>query len=388
MNSYINNGHVISKKHLGYIMESSGLMRDGLNAKTITQISNAISACFDEFNHLSFQKACLYQLDSLTMKQRVLHIIEALHQHLPNDFNKTATILANCKKHWQCTETLKGFAAWPLVDYVAVYGINHPNIALPLLKKLTPMFTAEFALRPFLIQHQALTLEYLQQWSNDKDEHVRRLVSEGSRPRLPWGIRLQAFCQDPSPILPLLAKLNNDTSAYVRKSVANSINDITKDNPQIAIALCKKWLPLQQAHTKWIIRHALRSLIKAGNVEVLQLLGFPTNIKITVQQFALNAHHLSVGESLSFAFTVHSNSDTSQALMIDYAIHHCKANQKTSIKVFKLKSLILAANSTSQITKQHSFKPISTRRYYEGTHKIDILINGNCVESLEFYLKV
>jgi len=372
-------------------MQESGLMRDGINQNAIMRISTAISACHSAFDAAAFNKACLHTLSSLTMKQRVQHIILCLYQFLPKDFANSAAIINQCKQHWNygdANDPLKGFAAWPLIDFIAAYGIDHPHIALPILKNLTSLFSAEFAIRPFLVHHQAITFDYLHTWSLDSDEHVRRLVSEGSRPRLPWGIRLHAFCQDPSAILPLLTQLNNDPSLYVRKSVANSINDIGKDNPAIALTLCQQWKIQDQAHTHWIIRHGLRSLIKSGNADALSILGYDNNIKVALSQFTLSQASITLGDTLEFSFYIRSQHSEAQELIIDYAVYHCRANNKISSKVFKLKTLHLPKKGELQIEKSHSFKAITTRRYYSGMHKIEILINGNVMDSRDFYLAV
>lgn len=366
------------------------LMKDHINAAAIGHIASVFSKAMPEFDNAAFRKDCIKPLKTLELKQRVNHVIHTLHQYLPSDFKVTAKILHRVKQHWH-TGTTSGwssFAAWPVIDYVGVYGIDHPRLALPLLKELTPLFSAEFAIRYFLVEHFDITHSYLAEWCFDNDEHVRRLVSEGSRPRLPWGLRLHALCNDPSPILPLLEQLNNDPSPYVRKSVANSLNDIAKDNPDIAINTCKSWQNEASAETQWIIRHATRSLVKAGNRDVLELLGYTSSPKVSAGNLLLDKTTIALGDTLHFSLNIASKSRQDQRLVIDYAIHHVKANGRSTAKVFKLKTLTLNANESVDIAKKHAFKKITTRQYYSGTHRIEILVNGISVTVTDFLLTV
>lgn len=372
-------------------MTETNLMKDRINKQTIRHIADAFSKAMPDFNTASFEKACQAGLQDLELKQRIHHIIHVLHRHLPEDFAKTAHILKRVKKHWprdKDNQPLRGFVAWPVIDYVGVHGLDHPHLALPVLKELTSLFSAEFALRPFLLQHFDITAAYLQEWCTDKDEHVRRLVSEGSRPRLPWGIRLQLFCDNPEPILTLLEQLNADKSLYVRKSVANSLNDIGKDNPDVLIKTCAAWQNHASDETRWIIRHALRSLIKAGHPGAMHLLGYTPSPKVAIHELTLDNNKLHLGDNLLFSFFLESSAGKAQQLVVDYAIHHIKANGTTSAKVFKLKSLCLQPGSTIEIRKKHPFKKITTRRYYPGTHKLDILVNGISVNTTDFALSV
>jgi 3-methyladenine DNA glycosylase AlkC len=371
-------------------MTENTLLKDSLNQKAIKHISKAFSLAMPTFNHAAFCKTAINGLDTLELKQRVAHIINALHLYLPSDFTETAAILLRVKQHWLNKESSSwgSFTAWPIIDYVAIYGLQHPHISLNLLKELTELFSAEFAIRPFIIHHFDITYAMLEKWCNDDNEHIRRLVSEGSRPRLPWGVRLHNFCDNPKPILPLLTKLRNDKSLYVRRSVANNLNDIAKDYPNIVIKTCKAWQKNASKETSWIIRHATRSLVKAGNPDALALLGYASSPKIEITTLNINNKHIQLGETLHFNFSLKPTSKQPQPLVIDYAIHHIKANGKTTKKVFKLKTFTLLENETVLLKKSHAFKPITTRQYYSGTHRIDILINGQCIQGLDFCLTV
>ena len=285
-------------------------------------------------------------------------------------------------------DPLRSFAAWPFIDYVAEYGIDHPETALPLLRKLTGLFSAEFAIRPFIINHHKVSYRHLQAWIHDDDYHVRRLVSEGTRPRLPWGQRLPGFCKDPSPVLALLEQLKDDVSESVRRSVANNLNDIAKDNPDQVISTCRRWKKNASSERQWIIRHATRSLVKSGHPGIFGLLGFTVNPRVNIEQMKLERGRIKLGESLAFSAQVISSSQQKQKLVIDYAIHHVKANGARKPKVFKLGEKTLAPGESITVSKTHAIRLITTRKYYAGVHAVELLINGKPSGSLEFELKL
>ncbi len=364
-------------------------MKSGLSTDAIKRICTVLAEIIDDFPVEKFQSDALNGLDNLELKQRVEHLITVLHQYLPEDFHKTTEILLQVKKHWDWgdeNDSLSGFAAWPLIDYVAVYGLKQPEISLTTLKELTPLFSAEFAIRPFIEQHFKLTHTTLLQWTHDPDEHVRRLACEGIRPRLPWGKRLVSLCEEPSAILPILEQLKDDPSLYVRKSVANNLNDIAKDNPDTVIIVCQQWKKEASAERQWIIRHALRSLVKQGREEVFPLLGYSEQVNLTINLFELKTKIIQLGESLEVALLLSSSTEQTQKLIVDYKIHHVKANGSTTSKVFKWKNIILYEGQELSLNKQHPFKLITTRKYYPGEHAIELLINGQSFAILPFEL--
>ncbi len=370
-------------------MSEQKLMKEGLDAEAIARIARVLPKIIDNFPSKKFTQASLKGLEQLELKQRVDHLINVLAEFLPSNFQATAALLLQVKQRWDWgdeNDPLSSFAAWPLTDYVAQYGIDEPEIALRVLKALTPLFTAEFAIRPFITHHFEITHKHLLQWCNDPDENVRRLASEGIRPRLPWGIRLTKFCDDPQAILPILEQLKDDPSLYVRKSVANNLNDISKDNPDVVIALCEKWLTGASAERQFIIRQALRSLVKEGRPEVFPLLGYTAKPQVEQLDIILSNAKVKLGETLEFATVLQSNSDKEQSFVLDYKVHHIKANGATSAKVFKWKNISLQPNEAIQLTKSHPFKLITTRKYYAGTHSIELQINGKSMSKVNFEL--
>lgn len=360
-------------------------LKHHLSEAAVARISQCFIAleaeCIEQqgmpFDAQRFQQLALTGLAPLSLKQRVQHLIKALHACLPADFLKAAAILQQCPSAFPIADQedkMAVFAAWPLIDYVAEYGLAHPEVALDTLAILTSMFSAEFAVRPFIERYPELALARMQQWAQHSDEHIRRLASEGCRPRLPWGLRLQQFVQDPEPIVPILSKLNADPSLYVRRSVANNLNDISKDHPQRVIELCRQWQALKQANTDWLIKHACRGLVKQGVPAAFSLLGYTEQPQIELTGWQAD-EAVAMGQTLGFSLQLKANAPAQKAV-IDYGIHFVKANGQLSRKVFKLRNVQLQMGQLIRLTKQHSFKAISTRKYYPGQHKIAIYCNG------------
>lgn len=372
-------------------MSDQMLMKDMLGEQAVLKISQVLAMCLTDFPQQQFIKQALAGLNELELKQRVDHLIVVLADYLPADFADAADVLISVKHHWHRltpNDSSGTFAAWPLIDYVAVYGLSQPETALNVLKILTPLFSAEFAIRPFISQHFDITHQYLLGWASETDEHVRRLASEGTRPRLPWGKRLTQFCDDPAPILPILELLKDDASLYVRRSVANNLNDIAKDHPAKVIRLCQSWSVDASAERQWLIRHALRSLVKSGYAEAFVLLGYSSNPQITIPVFKFTEISVILGDALQIETLLRSASDETQKLVLDYRIHHVKANGSRTSKVFKWKNITLHGQQTVALSKLHSFKIITTRKYYAGTHIVELLINGVSYASAEFELRL
>lgn len=372
-------------------MAEQTLFKNELGKNSVIQLAHLLTLTVPGFSSDAFQKQALTGLDQLELKQRVSHLIHVLHEHFPTEFDEAIEVLLAIKYHWNNddrAETWGSFTAWPLIDYVAEYGTKYPEIAVTTLKALTPLFSAEFAIRTFIDQHFDLTYPQLLLWAEDHDEHVRRLACEGIRPRLPWGKQLSQFCDDPAVIFPILEKLKDDPSLYVRKSVANNLNDISKDNPDQVIDLCRRWYTDSSTDRLWIIRHALRSLIKGGHPDVFPLLGYSEKPQLSLQAITVANNTLKLGEHAEVSVGLLSKSSEIQKLVVDYKIHHVKANGKLTAKVFKWKNITLQPEQQLTLIKKHPFKEISTRKYYSGQHKIELLINGVVYGGTEFNLVV
>ena len=293
------------------------------------------------FDRLTFETRALTGLDGLELKARVLQVTAALHATLPADFARAAdAVQAALAPVGEATEAaagaegLSGWFLWSVGEWVAQAGIEHPQRALVLLHAITQRFTAEFAIRPFIVRHPALVFATLQRWTSDPSEAVRRLVSEGSRPRLPWGLRLQALVADPSPTLPLLRALQDDPGDSVRRSVANHLNDIAKDHPALVADWLEQHLPGASAQRRALLRHASRTLVKQGDRRVLAAwgLGRPFQGNATL---ALSTRQVAVGGAIALQVGLQSTARRAQQLVVDYAVHHVKADGRRTPKVFK-----------------------------------------------------
>ncbi|MFC4701313.1 DNA alkylation repair protein [Glaciecola siphonariae] len=357
----------------------------------IEQMGACFAAGHRGFDEQSFVKLAGQNLDTLELKQRSDQIVQAMHQCLPRDFAQTEEILLNSLRPMVndqvCTASntahlLHGWAIMPMAEYVGMHGQGDFNRSMTLLYQMTQRFSAEFAIRYFLKEQESKTLAKLQSWLSDPSEHVRRLVSEGTRPRLPWGMQLRSFVKNPEPLLPILDALKDDSAEYVRRSVANNLNDIAKDHPQIVIDTAKRWLENASNDRTRLVKHACRTLLKKGMPQALSLFGFKQPEQVSVS-LTLSKRAVAVGESIDLLVEISSGHANAQQIMLDYVVHHKKANGQLLPKVFKWKTLTLAPYGTIDITKSHSFKPVTTRKYYAGEHQVSLLINGvaHCAES-------
>ena len=365
------------------------LMKDGLDKAAIQRIAVGLCQVFPQFDSEAFVDEAQRAVVDLALKERVDVLIVLMHRYLPQSFEEVAMGLMALPEHWDFgnrEDPLRGFAAWPVIDYVAHYGLEQPELSLKVLKALTHLFSAEFAIRSFILQYPALCHEFFLEWIKDDSEHVRRLVSEGTRPRLPWGKKLLLYINDPQDNLVLLSALRADSSLYVRRSVANHLNDIAKDHPQWVIDVCLLWQQEPHPLSEWVIKHGTRTLVKQGHPAVFQLLGYSQTVSLSRATLTLKTPCIALEETLEFECELVSSTSKDQQYVVDYQIDFVKANGKTRAKVFKLKNITLAASEVLTVTKAFSFKTITTRRYYPGAHRLSILVNGINVASQPFTL--
>jgi 3-methyladenine DNA glycosylase AlkC len=375
-----------------------------INATTVDQAARALHQAWPAFPRQAFVRQAGEGLDLLEFKARAMQLADALEATLPTDFHAAADVieaslappipldaqgepssLASGEARTDGVEGLSGWVVWSLAEFVARRGMGELPRALACLHALTQRFSAEFAIRPFIQRHPGPVLETLAVWVNDPSAHVRRLVSEGSRPRLPWGLRLQALVADPTPTLPLLRALQDDPSAYVRRSVANHLNDIAKDHPALVAGWLATHLPGASAERTALLRHASRGLVKAGDAAVLAAWGVGSAFCGRVA-LALSPTTPVLGEVLTITLDLQSNAATPQRLAIDYAVHHVKAGGHTTPKVFKGWVIDLAPGERRQLVKRHALKPVTTRRYHAGAHAVDVRINGQVLAEAGFML--
>lgn len=316
--------------------------------------------------------------EQLELKQRMRHITLALGHTLPRKYEEALHILE------AITGRCRGFVFLFFPDFVEVFGLDHWDLSITALERFTSSSSSEFAVRPFILKDRQRMMKQMLLWADHADHHVRRLASEGCRPRLPWAMALNDLKHDPSDIVPILEKLKEDESEYVRKSVANNLNDMTKDHPSLVVELAKRWYG-HHPHTDWIVRHGCRTLIKRNVSEVLQLFGFQTEIPIEVTGLMVASYELCIGETLQFSVNVRNTSAHPVLLRMNYAIDYVKSNGKRSRKIFKLSEKNCAVGK-SIITRRHHFKDLSTRKHYAGTHQLTIIANGIEMVRTEFQL--
>jgi len=358
----------------------SNQLKDWFNPPRYRLLAQQLSSLEPKFNATKFLGLTLEGLADRELKARLHQTVVAMHAALPGPFRNNLAILRKFAPLIQ-----HSFIAVGLSDYVAEYGLETPKISLPALKYFTRFGSAEFAIRPFLIKDQTATLEVMLRWAEDADEQVRRLASEGARPRLPWGQQLRSLVDDPRPAFPILETLRADPSLYVRKSVANHLNDIAKDNAELMLDLVESW-DLSRPETKWIVQHGLRSLIKQGHVRALRVCGVEPNPKIKVIAFECLPQALKLGEYLQLSVELESREAAPTSLIIDYVIHYIKASGASAEKVFKWKNLTLGARAKIQFLKRQLFRDFSTRKHHAGTHRVELQVNGNRLASTSFVL--
>ena len=371
-------------------MEQNFQVRDVFNENVVNQLAGNLKRVWQGFDAQGFSFSINSRLKSMTFSERNNLIRDTLWEYLPKNYARALKIILKGlpPELPTCEVTgYDGFIVLPQNEFVAKYGLEYYDLSMQALYKMTKRFTAEGAIRPFLQKYPEQTRAFLSEWAEDENCHVRRLVSEGTRPRLPWTMQLKQFIEDPRPVLQLLEKLKTDPELMVRRSVANNLNDIAKDHPDLVVKILKRWKNLDNDGIQWIIRHAARTLVKQGNKDVLAVLGFDSKIEIVVSKVQLDKPTVKMGDTLNFAFEITSQSKQSQNLVIDYIIHHVKANGKLAPKVFKLTKKTLKPGETLHLSKRHSFRPISTRKYYPGKHALEVQVNSAKYGKVEFELK-
>lgn len=316
---------------------------------------------------------CLYddRWDARELKERMRHGAQVLHGVLPGDYRAALAIIRQAAVH-----VPPGFGTMIFPDFVQLYGLDDWEASIPALEQFTQLCSAEYAVRPFILRDPERMMAQMLAWTGHENVHLRRLASEGCRPRLPWGMALPIFQADPTPVLPILEALKLDESDYVRRSVSNNLNDISKDNPQVVIDVARRWRAYATPEMDEIITHALRTLVKKADPGALELLGYASQASFAIKNLAVEPSAIPMHGEVTFSFEVESLSDEAQNLLIDYVVYLMRANGQHTPKVFKLSKRALAPGETIAITRRHTFAPVTTRRYYPGEHALEIQVNG------------
>jgi len=325
------------------------------------------------------------QWDDRELKQRMRHISTVLGKYLPDNYKSAVVLILQFIEHLrdiQCTSLLEYMF---IPDYIEQYGLEDYDTSVNALCEITKFTSCEFAVRPFIIKYPQQMMQQMLVWSKHENHDVRRFSTEGCRPRLPWAMALPVLKDDPDNILPILENLKNDESEYVRKSVANNLNDITKDNPDIVINLIKKWKG-KTKNTDWVIKHGSRTLLKQGNLEVMKLFGFGSIKGIKIENIKILTPEVTIGNFLEFEFELQNITKIKTKLRVEYAIYYQKANGSLSKKVYKISEKEYPEKSISVINRKQPFKLITTRKFHVGLHQLSIIINGNEFEKFNFEL--
>ncbi len=357
-------------------------LKEMFNEARYRKIARDVATVHPRFDQKRFLELTLPDLEPLALLQRLRRATEALRATLPQDYLKAVGVLREVAPRWG-----EGFTALVLPDFVGLYGREDFARSLDALKFFTRFGSSEFAIREFLRLDLPRTLRAMTKWSRDENEHVRRLASEGCRPRLPWSFKLRKLIADPSPVAPILENLKADSSLYVRKSVANHLNDITKDHPAWALDRIARW-DLGNEHSAWIAKRALRTLIKKGDRRALGVIGAGARAEIGVDKFSVAPKRLRLGGVLTISLALHSTARAAQKLVIDYAIHYVKQSGLASAKVFKWKEIALAARGGITLTKRQAIRDFTTRKHHAGRHVVEVIVNGEKFGSGSFRLDV
>ncbi|MFV0562467.1 DNA alkylation repair protein [Malaciobacter mytili] len=353
------------------------LLKNIYTKSYIENLALKISKVYLQFNKQEFISSIFCPLwEEYELKMRMRHIALTLNTFLPFSYKEQLEILKEVSKDFYSYEAMF------FQDFVELFGLEDFETSFAALEVFTIDSTSEFAIRAFILKDENKTINQMKLWANSSNEHIRRLASEGCRPRLPWGISLPKFKKDPSKVFQILEILKNDKSKYVQKSVANNLNDISKDNPHLVIEFVSKNLGISK-DLDWICKHASRTLLKQAEEKILNLFGYDDSSYINIINFKYDTT-LQMGEELNFSFDIQSEKNIGNA-RIEYAIYYKRANNKHNKKLFMISQNEIK-QKTKSFAKKQSFKKLTTRKHYKGKHFISIIINGKEKIKKEFTL--
>ncbi|MUT66877.1 DNA alkylation repair protein [Paenibacillus sp. NEAU-GSW1] len=352
-------------------------LKDMYHEPFMREFAAKVHRVYPAFDEAAFVSATMDSTwEGLTLKERIRKIAVALGSYLPSRYGDALHVL------YAIDEVCVGFPYLFFPDFVEVHGQadEHWEQSMTALERFTSKSSAEFAVRAFLLREPEKMMRRMEEWAEHPNEHVRRLASEGCRPRLPWGQSLPMFKRDPAPILPVLEKLKADPSLYVRKSVANNLNDIAKDHPQLVLETAKIWSGKHE-YTDWIIRHGCRNLVRKADPDALSLFGYSqldeTEGKLFVSASISAAPNvLHIGESCELTYELVMREGDPLRIRIEYAVDFVKSNGQTSRKLFLLSDKTVNGGVRLRANRMHRFADLSTRRHYPGEHRIALTVNG------------
>ena len=360
-------------------MGDAPLLKDFIDREAVTAVADAVAGVADSVGADDIVAAVLDDSwDDRALKQRIRHVAVTVRSFLPADYLEALPIMRKAAR-----DVESGWVGWVFNDFVEEYGVDHPDSSLPALEQFTKLASAEFAVRPFIQRYPERMAVQMLEWAANPDALVRRLATEGFRPRLPWGMGLPAVKQDPAPVIPVLELLRHDPSEDVRRSVANNLNDISKDHPELVVDLLGNWAddtPEMAALTK----HALRTLLKQGHTGAMALLGFSATPEVRLAAVTIDPSVAPVGGHVHVEFAIESTAATPQLVMVDYAVTYQNASGTGSRKVFKGKVAELDRGESLVMKRKVSLQPMTTRRIFPGPHEVEIQVNGVVLGKAQF----
>jgi 3-methyladenine DNA glycosylase AlkC len=353
------------------------LLKDLYSSAFYKRIARCMEECIPSFNANAFMKRIYSpEFETMELKARMRHTAQCLHYFMPGTYGEAADLLI------KLIESLKEHGFWQerlemmfLPTYIELYGLDDPDTSIQAMEVVTQYVSCEFAIRPFLNNHFGQTIATMLVWTEHPNARVRRLATEGCRPRLPWGLAVSRLKKDPAPILPILEALKNDPDEAVRRSVANNLNDISKDHPDVVVEIAKAWKG-KSKETDAVIKHGCRTLLKHGHEVVLNHYGLNAS-NIQFDGFQILTPKVNIGAALQFNFRICNLDAGSKTIRLEYAIHYRKANDQLSRKVFKISERVYQQGQCEFISRNQSFRLITTRKFYEGDHALEIMINGS-----------
>lgn len=357
-------------------------LKNWFNEEFYITFIDRLYEAYPKFDTDKFLADAMSGIDDLGLMDRLRRTTHLMHAVLPDDYNRTLDIIYPLVIPYDMS-----FISMLFPDFVGRYGRHDYARSIAALEHFTRYSSSEFAIREFLKIDFDRTIKHMIKWAENENEHVRRLASEGSRPRLPWSFKLPPLIKDPTPARKILDRLKSDDALYVRKSVANHLNDISKDNPDLMLDWINAW-DRSNPHSAWIAKHASRSLLKQGHPGAFALFDFEKNPNVSVTNLQLSKPHIRLGEKIEFRFDLISHKTSAQKLAVDYKVHYVKKSGQSAPKVFKLKELNLSPNQTMALSKSQTFKDFTTRKHYPGTHCFEIMVNGQSMARIDFTLSL
>lgn len=325
------------------------LLKNRYNRESVRELALRIRAVDHSFQVNDFVNGIMdNSWANLELKARMRQITLNLGRYLPADYERALGVIDRVAAGYPAG--FNDFALMYFPDFVEVYGRDerHWELSMSALERYTPLSSSEFAVRPFIIEHEERMMAQMALWTAHENEHVRRLASEGCRPQLPWGQALTRFKEDPTPVLCILERLKADPSPYVRKSVANNLNDISKTHPALVVKTAWDWYG-KEGRTDWIVKHGCRTLLKKGDRDLLDLFGFADGGSVDIDGFALDAASVPIGGKVTFSFVVETKK--AARVRLEYGVDYVKANGGRSRKIFQISELSLKDNTRRPYTK-------------------------------------